>query len=179
MQRALQGFSYMVALLVSTAISLYAVAQLLPLLPGGALGFLVAALMVVAAAIGLVVFERTLVWNARQRPRREPLPTPISVREVSRQMGIEVRQLYLSSNQTTRQLGERWMAYRKRRRQANLEQAMPHLEAAGREVLIAGKSLNLREMTARVPTEVLSGVQGLYDVLRDVRSRVEMDVGLH
>lgn len=107
------------------------------------------------------------------------LPTPISVREVSRRLGIEPRQLYLNFNQTTRQIGERWKAYLKRRRNAHLEEAMPHLESAGRTVLSAGKSLNLREMTAHVPAHVLSGVQGLFGVLRDVRARVEMKPDIH
>lgn len=70
------------------------------------------------------------------------------------------------------------MAYRKRCRQANLNAAMPHLEAAGREVLMAGKALNLREMTARVPPQVLSSVQGLFDVLRDVQANIELSHGL-
>jgi len=132
--------------------------------------------------------------EARQRaPRREIdwsdvelqlkrcllLPTPISVREVSRRLGIEPRQLYLNFNQTTRQVGERWKTYLKRRRDAHLEEAMPHLESAGRTLLSAGKSLNLRELTAHVPAEVLSGVQGLFGVLRDVRARVEMKPDIH
>ena len=107
------------------------------------------------------------------------LPTPISVREVSRRIGIEPRQLYLNFNQTTRQIGERWKTYLTRRRDAHLEEAMPHLESAGREVLLAGKSLNLREMTAHVPAQVLSGVRGLFGVLRDVRARVEMKPKTH
>lgn len=101
------------------------------------------------------------------------MPTPISVREAARQLEVEPRQLYLNANRTARQLGERWMTYRKRRRQANLNAAMPHLEAAGREVLMEGKALNIREMTARVPPQVLSSVQGLFDVLRDVQATIE------
>lgn len=132
--------------------------------------------------------------EARQRaPRREIdwadielqlqrcllLATPISVREVSRRLGIEPRQLYLNFNQTTRQIAGRWKTYLARRRDAHLEEAMPHLESAGREVLSAGKSLNLREMTAYVPAQVLSGVHGLFGVLRDVRARVETKQETH
>lgn len=102
------------------------------------------------------------------------LPTPVPVREVSRQIGIEVRTLYLNRNQTARLLGERWLAYLKRRKQAHLEKAMPQLESVGREILMAGKSLNLREVAARVPCEVISGVQGLYYILRDVKTRLEL-----
>ncbi len=107
------------------------------------------------------------------------LPTPISVREVSRRLGIEPRQLYLNFNQTTRQIAGRWKTYLARRRDAHLEEAMPHLESAGREVLLAGKSLNLREITAYVPAQVLSGVHGLFGVLRDVRARVETKQEAH
>ena len=102
-------------------------------------------------------------WNAvdaqLQRFLREP--HPVSVREVSRRLGIEVRQLYLHDNQTTRQLGQRWLDYRKRRKAARLEEAMPQLEAAGKEVLEDGKALNLREMTQRLPQSLVHSVQGL------------------
>ena len=67
----------MAALLVSAAMSFFAVAQFLPLLPGGALGFLVAALVVVAAAIGVVTFERAFVWGTWLQPRGEPIPTSL------------------------------------------------------------------------------------------------------
>lgn len=49
---------------------------------------------------------------------------------------------------------------------------MPHLEAASKEVLMTGKALNLRELTARLPVDVVRSVQGLYDVLKDVSTRV-------
>jgi hypothetical protein len=120
--------------------------------------------------------RRELDWNEieHQLQRFLLLPTPISVREAARQLEVEPRQLYLNANQTARQLGERYMAYRKRRREANLNAAMPHLEAAGREVLMEGKALNLREVTARIPPQVLSSVQGLFDVLRDVQANIEL-----
>lgn len=97
-------------------------------------------------------------------------PTTVSVREVSRQLGIEVRQLYLHDNLTTRQIGQRWLAYLRRRKQAKLEEAMRHLKAAGKKALLEGKSPNLREMTARLPHEVIRSAQRLFDVLKDVRS---------
>lgn len=74
MYRVLQDLAYMVGLAVSTAISMFAVVHLLLLLPGGAFGFLVAALVVAVAAIGAAVFERAFVWNAWYRRHREPLP---------------------------------------------------------------------------------------------------------
>lgn len=98
-------------------------------------------------------------------------PAPISVREVSRRLGIEPRQLYLNFNQMTRQIAERWKAYRKRVRDERVEAAMPHIESAARSVLSTGKSLNLREVTSRVQPDVLSGVHGLFRVLREVRER--------
>lgn len=125
--------------------------------------------------------RRELDWGEieHQLQRFLLLPTPISVREAAHQLEVEPRQLYLNANQTARQLGERWMAYLKRRRQANLDSAMPYLEAAGREVLLEGKALNLREMSARVPPKVLSSVQGLFDVLRDVQANIELSSHMH
>lgn len=37
---------------------------------------------------------------------------------------------------------------------------------------MAGKSLNLREMKARLPHEVTQRIQGFYGVLKDVRLRL-------
>lgn len=73
-----------------------------------------------------------------------------------------------------RQIAERWKTYLKRRRDAHLEEVMPHLESAGRTLLSEGKSLNLREITPLVPAEMLCGIQGLFGVLRDVRERIEV-----
>ena len=117
---------------------------------------------------------RTIDWEEVDRQLQKFLhqPNPVSVREVSRQLGIEVRQLYLRDNQTTRQIGQRWLAYLRRRKVANLQEAIPHLESAGKEVLMAGKSLNLREMKARLPHEVTQSIQGFYGVLKDVRLRL-------
>ncbi len=103
-------------------------------------------------------------------------PTPISVLEAARELDVEARQLYLHANQTTRQVGKRWEAYRKRRGQANLEQAMPILEAVGRELVLSGRAVTRREIEARVPPEVLSTVPRLFDVLRDVQARLESAV---
>ncbi len=103
-------------------------------------------------------------------------PTPISVLEAARELDVEARQLYLHANQTTRQVGKRWEAYRKRRGQANLEQAMPILEAVGRELVLNGRAVTRREIEARVPPEVLSTVPRLFDVLRDVQVRLESEV---
>lgn len=120
---------------------------------------------------------RAIDWEEVDRQLQKFLhqPNPVSVREVSRQLGIEVRQLYLRDNQTTRQIGQRWLSYLQRRKAAKLEQAMPHLEAAGKEAMLTGKALNLREMTARLPVDVVHSVHGLYDVLKDVRSRAMAD----
>lgn len=120
---------------------------------------------------------RNIDWDSVDAQLKRFLlePTPVSVREVSRRLGVEVRQLYLHDNRTTRQIGQRWLDYLKRRKAAKLEEAMPHLEAAGKEVLMTGKAINLREMTSRLPVDVVHSVEGLYDVLKDVRTRVAAD----
>ncbi|WP_288011332.1 hypothetical protein [Diaphorobacter sp.] len=118
--------------------------------------------------------QREIDWDEVEQQLKNYLhqPNPMPVREVSKQLDIETRFLYLKCNQTALQIGQRWLNHQKHRRQARLAKAMPYLEAAGLDVLKEGKALNLREVTTRVPAEVLSGVQGLYEVLRDVKSRV-------
>lgn len=100
------------------------------------------------------------------------LPTPICVLEAADRLEVEARQLYLRANRTTRMLGERWKSYAKRRQLANIEKALPHLEAVGRELLAQGRAVTRREIAARVPSEVLSSVPRLFDVLRDVQDRL-------
>lgn len=84
---------------------------------------------------------RALDWEHIERELQAmlKLPTPISVLEAARHLDVEARQLYLRANRTTRQLGERWKDYLARRRQANVENAMPHLQSVGRELLAEGK----------------------------------------
>lgn len=119
---------------------------------------------------------REIDWDDVERQLQKFLqyPTPISVLEVARHLEVEARQLYLHSNQTTRRLGERWKAYLRLRRQSNLEAVMPQLESVGRQLLAEGRSVTHREVRSRMPSDVLSSVPQLFNVLRDVRSKIEI-----
>ena len=57
----------------------------------------------------------------------------------------------------------------KRRKKSNEEAAIPLLEVAAKEALMEGKSLNLREVSARVSPDVVRGVNGLYGKLKSLR----------
>lgn len=74
MQRALRALAYVAALVASTAISALAVARLLPLIPGGALGFVLTTLGVVTVALVVAALERSLPWGASMQAAREPKP---------------------------------------------------------------------------------------------------------
>ncbi len=114
---------------------------------------------------------RELDWEAIEHQLQAflKLPTPISVLEAARQLDVEARQLYLRSNRTTRQLGERWKAYLKRRQEAAVAKAWPYLEQAAMEIWAEGKAVTRREIAARVPAEILSPVEHLLDVLKQVQ----------
>lgn len=101
-------------------------------------------------------------------------PAPISVLEAARRLEVEARQLYLHCNRSTRLLGERWKSHLRRRRLANLDAVMPELERVGRELLAEGRSVTHREVRRRISPEVLSTVPRLFDVLRDVRTKIEL-----
>ena len=120
---------------------------------------------------------RVINWSdvEHQLQRFLQYPKPISVLEAARVLDVEARQLYLHANKTTRQLGKRWEAYRKRCGEANLERAMPIIESVGRELIMEGRAVTRREVEARVPPEVLSSVPRLFDVLRDVQGRIESE----
>lgn len=100
------------------------------------------------------------------------LPTPISVLEAARRLDVEARQLYLRANKTTRQIGERWKEHLQRRHRASVENAWPFLEAACSEILAEGKAVTRREISARVPADVLAPVSNLLNVLKDVQAHL-------
>jgi hypothetical protein len=101
------------------------------------------------------------------------LPTPISVLEAARRLGVEARQLYLRVNRTTRQLGQRWRAYLQRRHQDAVVRAWPYLETACWDIWSEGKAVTRRDIAARVPPEILSPVAHLLDVLKEVQAHLQ------
>ena len=96
---------------------------------------------------------------------------PIPVLEAAQRLDVEARQLYLRANKTARMLGERWKAHVKRRQAANIEAALPQLEAVARELAAEGRALTRREVSRRLSPEALSKVPRLFDVLRDVQAQ--------
>jgi RNA polymerase subunit RPABC4/transcription elongation factor Spt4 len=106
-------------------------------------------------------------------------PEPIPVLEAARRLGVEARQLYLRANRVTRELGARWTAFTRSRRDLRLAVVRPHLEAVARDVLATGRALNRREAAKHLPPEMLASVPRLDEVLRDVQSQVlaEQDAG--
>lgn len=82
--------------------------------------------------------QRELDWGNLEDKLQEflLLPKPISVLEAGRRLNVEARQLYLRANKTTRQLGERWKTYLRRRQEEHVVNAWPYLEQA---VLTSGQ----------------------------------------
>ncbi|MEO8839133.1 MAG: hypothetical protein ABI351_10525, partial [Herbaspirillum sp.] len=91
----------------------------------------------------------------------------------ARRLALEARQLYLRANRTTRQLGERWKIYLERRHEETVVKAWPYLETACWDIWAEGKTVTRREVTARVPIEILSPVAHLLDVLKEVQAHLE------
>jgi hypothetical protein len=124
---------------------------------------------------------RQLDWPdiERQLEIMLKLPEPISVLEAARRLDVEARQLYLRANRVTRELGARWMAFARTRRDLRLAVTRPHLEAVARDVLAEGKSLNRREVAKHLPSDMLSGIPQLDTVLKNVQQQVlaEMNAG--
>ncbi len=106
------------------------------------------------------------------------LPTPVSVLEVARQLGIEARQLYLRANKTTRQLADRCKKYRRKRYEAHVVKAWPYLERTVHELLAEGKAVTRREIMARVPNEILAPIANLSGVLNDVKAHIAASASL-
>lgn len=101
------------------------------------------------------------------------LPAPISVLEAARRLDVEARQLYLRANRTTRQLGKRWKTYLCRRQERTVVKAWPYLEAACVDIWAEGKAVTRREITARVPSDILSPVAHLLNVLKEVQAHLQ------
>lgn len=102
------------------------------------------------------------------------LPVPITVLESANRLNVEARQLYLRANRTTRMLGARWLAFSRRRQEANIVKALPVLDRACRDIMAQGRAVTKREILQRVPAEVLSTVPRLLDVLKYVQANLEL-----
>ncbi|WP_205230211.1 helix-turn-helix domain-containing protein [Azospira oryzae] len=118
--------------------------------------------------------QRELDWGDLERKLQEflLLPTPISVLEAGRRLNVEARQLYLRANMTTRQLGERWKAYLRRRQVEHVVNAWPYLEQACIDIWAEGKAVTRREVAARVPAPILAPLTNLLLILKDVQSHL-------
>lgn len=101
------------------------------------------------------------------------LPVPVSVAEAARRLDIDVRLLYQNANTEARILAERWQQYMRRRGEQSLENAREAIDAACVDIVDEGKAINLREMRARVPQQVLGSVRGVISLLRGAKERIE------
>lgn len=120
------------------------------------------------------VVNRERNWEEIENALREflLLPTPISVLEAARCLNIEARLLYLRVNMPTRQLGERWKDYLRRRQDEHVVNAWPYLEQACIDIWAEGKAVTLREVIARVPAQILAPLSNLLQNLKDVQSHL-------
>ncbi|RDU98953.1 TniQ family protein [Trinickia dinghuensis] len=97
------------------------------------------------------------------------LPSIISVSEAARRLDVDARLLYQHANKDARILAERWTQYMQRRKERSMDNARTVIEAACRDIVTDGKAINLRELNARVPKEVLGSIRGVIDVLQEVK----------
>ncbi|MCW0024739.1 TniQ family protein [Burkholderia pseudomallei] len=97
------------------------------------------------------------------------LPSIISVAEAARRLDVDTRLLYQNANKEARVLAERWRQYLQRRKEQSVGNARTVIEAACRDIIADGKAINLRELNARVPKEVLGSIRGVIDVLQEVK----------
>ncbi|TAM85135.1 TetR family transcriptional regulator [bacterium] len=114
---------------------------------------------------------RAIDWdNVRAELRTfSKLPSIISVSEAARRLDVDARLLYQHANKEARVLAERWTQYMQRRKERSVDNARTVIEAACRDILADGKAINLRELDARVPKEVLGSIRGVIDVLQEVK----------
>ncbi len=89
--------------------------------------------------------------------------------EAARRLDVDARLLYQHANKEARVLAERWTQYMQRRKERSVDNARTVIEAACRDILADGKAINLRELNARVPKEVLGSIRGVIDVLQEVK----------
>ena len=103
------------------------------------------------------------------------LPQPISVAEAARQLHIDVRLLYLHANRQARTLSERWRQFLSRTSRDKRQQARAAIEDVCRGLRAENLGCSMREIEQRVPSEILNGVEGLYEMVADVVREIEAD----
>lgn len=97
------------------------------------------------------------------------LPSIISVSEAAHRLDVDARAIYRHANKEARVLAERWRQYMQRRKEQSVAHARTLIEDACRDILADGKAINLRELEAHVPREVLGSVRGVIGMLQEVK----------
>ena len=120
---------------------------------------------------------RNIDWAQieKELQRMLELAQPIPVLSAAEQIGLDVRQLYLRCNATTRRLAARWKAFVEERKQVNVDVAIAHLRDLEAALGEQGRSLTMREARAHIPVAILHKVDRCWDVIRNIRKTTELD----
>jgi hypothetical protein len=122
--------------------------------------------------------RRELDWDAIRVEllKLSKSPNPVSVAEAARCLELDVRQLYLQANKEARILGERWKQYMQRRGELSMGKARAAIDLACAELEAEGIAINLREIEARVPKEILGSIGRVIDLLQE--AKVKLGIGV-
>ncbi len=118
--------------------------------------------------------HNNLDWNAirAELVSLSKLPTPISLQEAARHLDLDTRLLYLNANLEARAIGARWKEYMQLRGVQTRANAKEVIKSACLEVLAEGKAINLREIESKVPREILNSVEGVIDLLQQIKTEI-------
>lgn len=126
-------------------------------------------------SVGIRRAPRDLDWESMRAElaRLAALPVPISVAQAAQRLSVDRRHLYLQANKEARILGERWKRYVRSRGAEVRARARPYIEAACRALIQEGRAITLRELEARVPHDILSSVEHLFDMLQNIKQELD------
>ncbi|WP_027491034.1 TniQ family protein [Methyloversatilis discipulorum] len=126
-------------------------------------------------SVGIRRAPRELNWESMRAEltRFAALPVPISVAQAAQRLNVDRRHLYLQANKEARILGERWKRYVRSRGEEVQARARPYIEAACRALIEEGRAITLRELEARVPHDILSSVEHLFDMLQNIKQELD------
>ncbi len=109
-------------------------------------------------------------WPAIRQHLQQELtrPIPRSVSDIAGELDIDDRHLYIQATEEARQLGERYLRYR--REQMHDKQAKLHLQLkqACEHIQQNGDGISMERMSELVERKMLNRVQNLYSVLSDL-----------
>ncbi|MGG5150965.1 TniQ family protein [Alcaligenes aquatilis] len=116
-------------------------------------------------------------WFAiRRRLQQELMESePKSVSDIARELNLDERLLYIQATDEARQLGERYIRYRRAKMESRQSELRLQLKSACKQIHENGHGISMELVSQLVGKETLNSVHNLYTVLSNIAAEAAND----